>query len=232
MGKDDRRAVAVLLTLAALGLVVRFGPLARRGTAPGAVAYRSAEPRLERDSVAARALRLARPLAKGETVDLDRAPAEEIARMPRIGPALAARIVDDREASGPFGSLEGLDRVNGVGPGLLAAIKSYASFSGQAQSTPLLEPGSAAHPARRSAAASAASAAPSGVAERGRGFVSLNTATEAELAQLPGIGPARAAAIVADRKRHGPYGSVEDLGRVPGIGPVTIERLRSRVRVP
>jgi competence ComEA-like helix-hairpin-helix protein len=227
VGKDDRRAVAVLLTLAALGLVVRFGPLARRGTAPGAVAYRSAEPRLERDSVAARALRLARPLAKGETVDLDRAPAEEIARLPRIGPALAARIVDDRETSGPFGSLEGLDRVSGVGPGLLAAIKSYASFSGQAQSTPLLEPGSAAHPARRSAAA-----APSGVGERGRGFVSLNTATEAELAQLPGIGPARAAAIVAHRKRHGPYSSVEDLGRVPGIGPVTIERLRSRVRVP
>jgi competence protein ComEA len=210
VGSDERRAIAVLLALAALGLAVRFGPLARGGAAPGAVAYRAPEVRPERDSVAARALRLARPLVRGETVDLDRAPADEIARLPRIGPALAARIVDHREAHGPFGSLEALDRVSGVGPGLLAAIKPYARFSGQGVSRAVLEVGQV------------------GVAAR----VSLNTASEAELGQLPGIGPTRAAAIVADRSRNGRYARIEDLQRVRGIGPATIERLRSLVRVP
>lgn len=210
MGKDDRRAVAILLALAALGLAVRFGPLARRGAPPGAVAYRAREVRPERDSVAARALRLARPLARGDSVDLDRAPADEIARLPRIGPALAARIVDDREANGPFGSLEALDRVSGVGPGLLTAIEPYARFSGRGVPRSVLEP------------RSATPGTP----------VSLNTATELELAQLPGIGPSRAAAIVADRARNGRYARIEDLQRVRGIGPATVERLRSRVRVP
>jgi competence protein ComEA len=62
--------------------------------------------------------------------------------------------------------------------------------------------------------------------------VSLNTASEAELAQLPGIGAIRAAAIVADRKRQGPFRQLDDLTRVSGIGEGTVARLRGRVRVP
>ena len=46
-----------------------------------------------------------------------------------------------------------------------------------------------------------------------------NTATEAELAALPGLGPSRAAAIVADRESHGPFRAPIDLQRVRGIGP-------------
>ena len=47
------------------------------------------------------------------------------------------------------------------------------------------------------------------------------------LEALPGIGPARAEAIVAGR----PYCGLEDLDRVPGIGPETLRRLAGRVRV-
>ena len=43
---------------------------------------------------------------------------------------------------------------------------------------------------------------------------------------LPGIGPVRAEAIARDRARRGPFASVEDLTRVEGIGPGTVERLR------
>ena len=221
LSTDDRRAIAILLALAAAGLVVRFGPLARTGAAPGAVAFRAPDARPTRDSVAARAIRLARPLARGETVDLDRAPPEEIARLPRIGPALAARIVDDREANGSFGSLEGLDRVSGVGPGVLAAVKSHAAFSGTAQGRAVQLP--VGPSVRQGGAAEGRGSAPA---------VSLNTATEAQLAQLPGIGSVRAAAIVADRRARGSYHSLEDLRRVPGIGAATIERLQGRVRVP
>jgi competence protein ComEA len=50
-----------------------------------------------------------------------------------------------------------------------------------------------------------------------------NRADAATLEALPGVGPARAAAIVAGRA-EGAYRSLADLGRVPGIGPVTLRR--------
>ncbi|HEX8850841.1 MAG TPA: helix-hairpin-helix domain-containing protein [Gemmatimonadaceae bacterium] len=63
-------------------------------------------------------------------VDMDRASADEIEALPRIGPALAKRIVDDRDANGPFGSLEGLQRVRGVGPAMAEVLRSSVTFSG------------------------------------------------------------------------------------------------------
>jgi competence protein ComEA len=46
----------------------------------------------------------------------------------------------------------------------------------------------------------------------------LNSATPAQLDQLPGIGPSLAAAIVAERTKRGGFGSVNDLRSVRGIG--------------
>jgi competence protein ComEA len=57
----------------------------------------------------------------------------------------------------------------------------------------------------------------------------LNTAEADELAQLPGIGPARARAIVEHRRRHGLFKSVDGLQEVDGIGPATIQRIRGLV---
>src|SRR5580765_3970625 len=66
-------------------------------------------------------------------VDLDIATASEIESLPRIGAVLARRIVDDRSANGPFGSLEGFERVRGVGPALAATIAPRVTFSGIAR---------------------------------------------------------------------------------------------------
>jgi competence ComEA-like helix-hairpin-helix protein len=63
-------------------------------------------------------------------IDLDTASAGQIEALPGIGPALAKRIIKDRESGGPFGCLAALDRVKGVGPALLARIDSLATFSG------------------------------------------------------------------------------------------------------
>lgn len=57
------------------------------------------------------------------------------------------------------------------------------------------------------------------------GVIDLNRADEAALDTLPGVGPATAARIVADREENGPFASVEDLARVSGIGPKKIEQL-------
>jgi competence ComEA-like helix-hairpin-helix protein len=61
-------------------------------------------------------------------------------------------------------------------------------------------------------------------------IIDLNTADAASLTGLPGIGPVRAAAIVAERQRRGRFRDVADLLHVRGIGPVTVDRLRPFVR--
>jgi hypothetical protein len=58
----------------------------------------------------------------------------------------------------------------------------------------------------------------------------LNRADPLALEVLPGIGPARAAAIVAERERR-PFARVSDITRVRGIGPVTLARLKDWVSV-
>jgi len=63
------------------------------------------------------------------------------------------------------------------------------------------------------------------------GKLNLNRATAKELEALPGIGPALAARIVAYREEHGPFAALDDLLRVPGIGPKTLDRLRDLVTV-
>ena len=62
-------------------------------------------------------------------------------------------------------------------------------------------------------------------------LVNVNTATEAELETLPGIGPVLAAAIVQYRTEHGPFTSVEQLEEVSGIGPATLAEIRDLVTV-
>jgi competence protein ComEA len=62
-------------------------------------------------------------------------------------------------------------------------------------------------------------------------LINLNTATVEQLDTLPGVGPVRAAAIVAWRTANGKFTSVDQLGEVDGIGPGRLEKLRPLVRV-
>ncbi|MCL7746878.1 helix-hairpin-helix domain-containing protein [Halalkalibacter alkaliphilus] len=61
------------------------------------------------------------------------------------------------------------------------------------------------------------------------GKISINQATVTDLEQLPGIGPAKAAAIITYRDEHGPFKGVEDLLQVSGIGPKSIEKLQEHL---
>ena len=60
-------------------------------------------------------------------------------------------------------------------------------------------------------------------------IVSLNRADVAALDTLPGVGPATAQRIVAWRDEHGPFGTVEDLLDVPGIGESKLGAMRDLI---
>lgn len=65
----------------------------------------------------------------------------------------------------------------------------------------------------------------------GGGQVDLNTATQPQLEELPGVGPVTAGRIIAWREQHGRFSRVEELQEVDGIGPKTFAQLAPHVRV-
>ena len=61
--------------------------------------------------------------------------------------------------------------------------------------------------------------------------VNINTASKEELTSVKGIGDKRAQEIIDYRKKNGDFKSVDDLEKVPGIGPGTMKQIRSQVSV-
>lgn len=65
----------------------------------------------------------------------------------------------------------------------------------------------------------------------GQGLVNINTANAVQLTQLPGVGPAIAQKIIDYRTANGPFTSVDDLTKVPGIGAAKLAQIKSHARV-
>lgn len=61
--------------------------------------------------------------------------------------------------------------------------------------------------------------------------LNINTATEAELQNLPGIGPVFAKSIVDYRTENGPFRNIEEIQKVSGIGPKTYENIKNLIYV-
>lgn len=171
-----------------------------------------------------------RPLDAGERIDADVAAAPDLARLPRVGLAKAKVIVANRDTHGAFGSLAALDRVPGIGPGLLRALGPHLRFSGSSRPEPAAMGSSAvvgtAFAPRLTGNVAAAPA------ELRDTVLNVNSATTVQLEGLPGIGPSLARRIVADREARGPFATVAALDRVPGIGPVLVARLGRLVTAP
>lgn len=204
MTRDEVRALAFVAFLVGLSALVRLR------SDPADVSLLAEDVSVEalaEDSETAleEAEARSRPLADGETLDPNRAPASELDRLPGVGPATAARIAAARD-SAPFATSEDLLRVRGIGPATLEKMR------------PWLDVGDALPVGR---------VRPPRADER----VDVNRADAGELESLPGIGPALAGRIVAERARLGGFRSVDDLLGVRGIGPATLERLRERVVV-
>ncbi len=59
--------------------------------------------------------------------------------------------------------------------------------------------------------------------------INVNSADPELLDELPGIGPSRAEAIIEERDTNGDFENADDLTRVSGIGPATVDRMRDQV---
>jgi competence protein ComEA len=148
-------------------------------------------------------------------VNINAADAEELKTLPGIGDTKAAAILAYRAQNGPFTSVDQLGDVSGIGPATIEKLRPLVEIgAGGAKAE------GGAKPEGGASAGGAAAAAPVGPA------VNINTASAEELDALPGIGATKAAAIVADRSANGPFASCDDLGRITGIGPATVEKLR------
>lgn len=202
MDPRERRALLAVLALAGGGHLVR----GLEGPGAGGAAVELLDPAAAADPLAhlARIDSLARPLGPGERIDADHATAEQLTRLPGVGPALARRIVADRESAGVFGGIAALGRVRGVGPATLERLAPRLTFGGRPAE------------ATRSAHAST---------------ISVNRAGQEELERLPGIGAVKAAAIIAFRDSAGPFRHAEDLRRVPGMSGTLVARLTGLIRL-
>lgn len=212
---SERRALLLLLGLAVAGQGIRY-LVTRPGDAPGDIHIlddgTDRSPRVQAEAAVA----ALEPLKPGERIDADKAGAQTLARLPRVGLSLAKRIVADRDSNGAFGGLAGLDRVAGIGPGLLKAMEPHLTFSGRQDGTAA---GRQASPGSHAALPTGRLAAP----------VNVNTASAADLENLPLIGPSRALAIVAWRTRHGSFASEADLVRVPGVSQRMVDAIRQHI---
>jgi len=73
---------------------------------------------------------LAAPGSGSSQVNINTATVQELQLLPRVGPALAQRIVDFRSANGPFKAPEELTRVKGIGEKSFAGLAPYVSVGG------------------------------------------------------------------------------------------------------
>jgi competence protein ComEA len=165
----------------------------------------------------------ARPLAPGERIDPNTASAEELDRLPKVGPAQAGRIVAWRQAHGGFRTLADLDSVPGIGAAAITALAPYVTLPPAPEQVRGTD-GSA------TLASAVPSAGPAWTSPGAPQVVDVNAAAEAELQTLPGIGPALARRIVEYRAAHGRFQRPGDLANVRGIGPATAAKLAPFVR--
>jgi len=68
-------------------------------------------------------------------ININTAGAEQLQLLPRVGPALADRIIEFREAHGPFGSVDELVAVKGIGESSLAKLEPYVTTKGESTLT-------------------------------------------------------------------------------------------------
>jgi competence ComEA-like helix-hairpin-helix protein len=244
-----------------IGAMILISIVARMAGRPGPVEIHGAEvsiAELQQSSLA-----LMEPGAAASTVaslgwvNLNTATEAQIAAMPKVGAAAAAIVVETRAQTGGTLDVDALRQAGLKKAALEALVESgsFGTWDDPGRMTP--PPGVAAlqepqRPSQRPRARSGQRPTPvrgratpptrpqapvvvrRGTAQEKGGpaatTVAINDASLEELQRLPGVGPALAERIVDYRSAHGPFRTLADLDSVPGIGPALIGRLGPLVR--
>ncbi|MGB3974962.1 MAG: ComEA family DNA-binding protein [bacterium] len=159
-------------------------------------------------------------------VNINSSNIDELVRLPGVGPATALRILEYRQAHGPFKEASDLLKIKGIGPKTFARISDQV-FIGKpdpltAEQIETLK--TAREEKKKSEKTVTLKAGPCGP-----GRVNINTASLEELQTLPRVGPKIAQRILDDRAANGPFKDATDLIRVKGIGPKTLERMIEKI---
>ncbi len=211
-------ASSLLVLLAAFGRVV-IQPQSAEVQGGGLAATSDVDSALTvAESAFEEAERRKQPLKSGEKIDPNLASEVELDRLPGVGPALARAIRRTRDSEGRFRSLQDLERVPGLGSSSVRRLAPHVSLPEPAARRQSLggEVGRSGQPESRG---------------KWQEQLDLNRATAEQLQDLPGIGPARAEAIVRWRSERGRFPNLDALLEVPGIGRATLERLKPLLAV-
>jgi len=162
-------------------------------------------------------------------IDVNRASRAELLQVPGLGPVLAERIEEHRRGKGPFQRVEQLTEVDGIGPATLERIRPWLCVADG-------EPADAPAIVRRSFYPPAGDDMEDvprpvgGKKEPPASPIDVNRAGLVDLQKLPNIGPVLSQRIIDERGKR-PFRSVEELRRVPGIGPKTLDKLKPFITV-
>lgn len=148
-------------------------------------------------------------------IDINHAAPEDMQILAGIDYSAARAIVEFR-AIHPFEGLEDLEKVPGIDEKSVRKLKGSAWFSvdNEPKGTRATTQGTKEEPPAKHAS---------------EGEVDINRAGAEELMSLPHIGERTAEAILAFRREHGKFKSLEDVEKIPGFGPRTVENLKDRI---
>ncbi len=145
--------------------------------------------------------------------DINTANATVLQRVKGIGRVKAEAIIDYRNQHGPFQSLDELTQVKGIGPTTVENFRTAGFCVQGANSTAEIQ-------------SSQPNSAVNDSIANSNNCDNINTANATDLQRVNRIGAVKAQAIVAYRGQHGPFQSLDQLTRIRGIGPATIENFR------
>lgn len=160
--------------------------------------------------------------AAAKKVNLNTASAEQLETLPGIGPAAAAGII----AARPFTTMDDLEKVRGLGPAKIAALRDLVVVAEPAPPPVATATKAATKEMTRPATRGTTTTPTRGGLAPGQ-VVNINTAPKEILDLLPGIGPVKAQAIIDSR----PFKTKEDIMKVRGIKEGEFSKIKDLIKV-
>jgi competence protein ComEA len=170
----------------------------------------------------------------GAQVDINTADLRTLETLPGVGPATAQKIIENR----PYRSMADLGKVKGLNEAKLNDLKDRVTFgqttmaapAGSAPATPKQRQPSISTTSNRSGAEKVSPPRSSAKVTPGE-KININTANVTDLDRLPGIGPAKAQAIIDYRTQNGNFKSIEDIQKVKGIKGGEFAKVKDHIKV-